>query len=112
MQLEDGVFYQASHDDTEVAITADYPGLLPASHISNQETSPSKEFPLSASPTALSYALKGRRSMRHAAPEATRKKVAPTPGRPSKRKENRSTAEPSSKRYGFLNMLLGSHIEV
>ena len=33
--LAQGVFYQASYDGTEVAITADYPGLLPASHVNN-----------------------------------------------------------------------------
>ena len=38
MELEDGVFYQASYDGTEVAITAEYPGLLPASHVSKHET--------------------------------------------------------------------------
>ena len=63
--LEDGVFYQASYDGTEVAIIADYPGLLPASHVSNQETSRPKEFSHSASPTAPSCAQKGgvRRAM-------------------------------------------------
>ena len=35
--LAEGVFYQASYDGTEVAIIADYPGLLPASHLSYQE---------------------------------------------------------------------------
>ena len=38
MVLENGVFYQTSYDGTKVAIIADYPGLLPASHVSNQET--------------------------------------------------------------------------
>ena len=33
MELGVGVFYQASCDDTEVDIIADYPGLLPASHV-------------------------------------------------------------------------------
>ena len=101
MELGDGVFYQASHDGPEVSNTADYPGLLLASHVSNQETYPSKEFPHFGSPTALSYALKGRRSARHAAPEATHKKAVPMPGRPSKRKANGNMAEPSSNRYGF-----------
>ena len=93
MELEDGVFYQASYDGTEVAITADYPGLLPASHVSNQETSPPKELPHSASPTALSRAPKGRRSTRHPAPEATPKRVAPPPGKLSKRKASEDTSE-------------------
>ena len=112
VELEDGVFYQASYDGTEVAITIDYPGLLASSHVSNQGTSPPKEFPRSASPTALSHAQKGRRSVRHATPKATPKRAAPTPGKPSKRKANEDTAEPSSKRYGFVNMPLGSHIQL
>ena len=35
--LAEGVFYQASYDGTEVAVIADYPGLLPASHVSRRE---------------------------------------------------------------------------
>ena len=101
MTLEDEVFYQASYDGTEVAITADYPGILPASHISNHETSLLQELPHYASPTALPRAPKGRRLVHHTAPEATHKRAAPTPGRPSKRKANENTPEPSSKRYGF-----------
>ena len=38
MVLENGTFYQTSYEGTEVAIIADYPGLLPASQVSNQET--------------------------------------------------------------------------
>ena len=112
MELEDRVFYQASYDGTEVAIIADYSGLLPALHVSNQETSPPKDLPHYASPTTLSRAPKGRRSARHAAPEVTHKRAVPMAGRPSKRKANKNTAEPSSKRCGFFNMLLGCHIEV
>ena len=73
VELKEGVFYQASYDGTEVAIMADYPGLLPASHVSNQEISPPKELPRYASPTALSRAPKGRCSALHAAPEASHK---------------------------------------
>ena len=112
MELEDGVFYQASYDDTEVAIMVDYPGLLPASYVSSQETSPPKEPPRSASPTALTRALKGRRSACHIALEATPERAALTPGKSSKRKANKGPAEPSSKSYGFVNMPLGSHIQL
>ena len=112
VELEEGVFYQASYDGTEVAIMADYPGLLPASHVINQETSPPKELPYYASPTALSRAPKGRRSAHHAAPEATRKRTTPAAGKPSKRKANENATEPSSKRYSFLNTPIGSHIEL
>ena len=33
VELIDRQFYQLSYDDAMVAITADYPGLLPASHV-------------------------------------------------------------------------------
>ena len=33
VELIDGVFHQLSRDNTLVAITADYPGLLPASKV-------------------------------------------------------------------------------
>ena len=33
VELIDGVFHQLSKDNTLVAITADYPGLLPASKV-------------------------------------------------------------------------------
>ncbi len=33
VELIDGVFYQLSKDNTLVAITADYPGLIPASQV-------------------------------------------------------------------------------
>ena len=112
MVLEDGVFYQASYDGTEVAIITDYPGLLPASHVSNPEIFHPKEFSHTASPTALSCAQKGRRSTRHAAPGVSPKGVAPTPGKPTKRKANKDTAQASSKRYGFANMHIGSHIQL
>ena len=34
MELVNGIFYRASRDGASVAITADYPGLLPAPHVS------------------------------------------------------------------------------
>ena len=104
MELGEGGFYQASSDDTEVAIIADYPGLLPVTHVSNQETCPLIEFPLSSLPTAPYYALQGRKSVR--------KKVAPTTGRLLKRKANRNMAEPLAKRYGcFKYALWPSHLK-
>ena len=33
VELIDGVFHQLSKDNTFVAITADYPGLIPASQV-------------------------------------------------------------------------------
>ena len=37
VELIDGVFHQLSKDNTLVAITADYPGLLPASKVTEIE---------------------------------------------------------------------------
>ena len=37
VELIDGVFHQLSIDDALVAITADYPGLSPASQVSTTE---------------------------------------------------------------------------
>ena len=37
VELIDGVFHQLSEDNALVAITADYPGLLPASQVTKTE---------------------------------------------------------------------------
>ena len=37
VELVDGVFHQLSKDNSLVAITADYPGLLPASKVTKTE---------------------------------------------------------------------------
>ena len=37
VELVDGIFYRASHDGAPVAITTDYPGLLPSSRVSQAE---------------------------------------------------------------------------
>ena len=39
VELVDGIFYRASRDGALVAITADYPGLLPTSRVSQAEDS-------------------------------------------------------------------------
>ena len=39
VELVDGIFYRASCDGAPVAITADYPGLLPSSRVSQAEDS-------------------------------------------------------------------------
>ena len=39
VDLVDGIFYRASRDGASVAITADYPGLLPSSRVSQDEDS-------------------------------------------------------------------------
>ena len=66
--LAEGVFYQMSYDGTEVAIIADYPGLLPASHVSDPNTPYSKEISPSSLPTTLSCAQKGKGSARRTIP--------------------------------------------
>ena len=39
VELVDGIFYRASRDGAPVAITADYPGMLPLSRVSQAEDS-------------------------------------------------------------------------
>ena len=39
VELVDGIFYRASRDGAPVAITADYPGLLPSSRVRHAESS-------------------------------------------------------------------------
>ena len=46
VELVDRTFYQLSCDGTLVAIIADYPGLLPASHVSKTGVLTSKKDPL------------------------------------------------------------------
>ena len=72
VELGDRVFYQASYDDTLVAIIADYPGLLPASHVSKTgDLSSEKDSLFPPYPLHIYYAIKGRPSTRHAEPAAT-----------------------------------------
>lgn len=86
IELIDGVYCHASLDGSEVAIMADYPGLLPSSDVSTHKTSSQKEPSPWASPTALTRAQKGRCLARHLASRAASKKIAPMQGEPSKRK--------------------------
>ena len=48
VELGDMMFYQASCDDTLVAIIADYPGLLPASNVSKTRALTSEKDPFCA----------------------------------------------------------------
>ena len=48
VELVDKTFYQASHDGVLVAIIADYPGLLPASHVSKTGVLTSEKDPFCA----------------------------------------------------------------
>ena len=61
MELVEGVFHQASCDGTEVAIIADYPGLLPASHVSKTgDLSSENDSLFPPYPLHMYYAVKGR----------------------------------------------------
>ena len=61
VELIDRMFYQLSCDDAMVAIIADYPGLLPASHVSKTGVPTSKKDPLfCTSPTAHIWCLTGK----------------------------------------------------
>ena len=67
MELGDRVFYQVSCDGTLVAIIADYPGLLPASHVSKTgDLSFEKDSLFPPYLLHIYYAIKGRPSVHHA----------------------------------------------
>lgn len=51
IEFDDGVFYQASLDGSEVAIMANYPGLLPFAIVSIRKASSKKEPPLASHPS-------------------------------------------------------------
>ena len=97
VELVDRMFYQASRDGTLVAIIADYPGLLPASHVSKTGVLTSKEDPFFALyPSHMYCVLQGRQSGRRTEPAVTCQQGAPKPGR-LKRKAVRT--ETPSQRY-------------
>ena len=104
IELKEGVFHQTSYEGTEVAIIADYPGLLPSSHVSTQETPSQREFSPCDSPAALYHAPKGRRSSHHVVAKASSREMTLAHGTSLKRKANDDTAgpSPSSKRYNSL----------
>ena len=61
VELIDRMFYQLSCDGTLVAIIADYPGLLPASHVSKNGALTSKKDPFfCTSPTAHIWRFTGK----------------------------------------------------
>ena len=82
VELIDRTFYQLSYDGALVAIIADYPGLLPASHVSKTEVPTSEKDPFFASyPPHIYCVLQGRPSGRRAEPAMTRQQGAPKSGR-------------------------------
>ena len=97
MELVDRTFYQLSCDDAMVAIIADYPGLLPASHVRKTGVPTSEKDPFVAPyPLHMYHALQGRPSGHRAEPAVTHQQGAPKPGR-LKRKAVRT--ETPSQRY-------------
>ena len=82
VELIDRTFYELSCDDAMVAIIADYPGLLPASHVSKTVVRTSGKDPFFAHHPPHTYGvLQGRPSGRHAKPAVTHQQGAPKPGR-------------------------------
>ena len=98
VELIDRTFYQLSCDGALVAIIADYPGLLPALHVSKTGVPTSEKDPFFALHLSHTFGvLQGRPSGRHAEPAVTPQQGAPKPGR-LKRKAVRT--ETPSQRYG------------
>ena len=82
VELVDRTFYQLSCDGALVAIIADYPGLLPASHVSKTGIPTSKKDPLFAPYSSHMYcALQGRPSGCRAESAVTHQQGALKPGR-------------------------------
>ena len=82
VELIDRTFYQLSWDGALVVIIADYPGLLPASHVSKTEVPTSEKDPFFALHPPHTYCvLQGRPSGRHAEPAVTHPQGVPKPGR-------------------------------
>ena len=82
MELIDRTFYQLSCDGALVAIIADYPGLLPTSHVSKTVVPTSEKDPFFALHPPHTYCvLQGRPSGRHAEPAVSHRQGAPKPGR-------------------------------
>ena len=97
MELIDRTFYQLSCDDAMVAIIADYPGLLPASHVRKTGVPTSEKDPFYALHLSYTYdVLQGRPSGRDAEPIVTHQQGTPKPGR-LKRKAVRT--ETPTQRY-------------
>ena len=81
VELIDMTFYQLSCDGALVAIIADYPSLLPASHVSKTGVPTFEKDPFSALHLPHTYGvLQGRPSGRHAEPAVTHQRGAPKPG--------------------------------
>ena len=93
----DRTFYQLSCNDAMVAITADYPGLLPASHVRKTGVPTSEKDPLlCTSPTVHIWCFTGKAFGTPCRTRSDSQQGTPNPGRP-KRKAVRT--ETPAKRY-------------
>ena len=82
VELIDRTFYQLSCDGALVAIIADYPGLLPPSHVSKTGVPTSEKDPFFVFyPPHMYCVLQGRPSGCRAEPAMAHQQGAPKPGR-------------------------------
>src|SRR4051812_29267173 len=73
VELIDGVFHQLSKDNTLVAIMADYPGLIPASQVTETGVFiPLREIPFSCIPAFLTTTVFWRGDFRGGRPNPRR----------------------------------------
>ena len=96
VELIDGVFHQLSMDNALVAITADYPGLYPASQVIVTEVLTPLFLPCSFLTTVYDGALQEVPSRREAEPAAADQRGSV---RPSRRKRSAARIETSPQRY-------------
>ena len=105
VELIDGVFYQSSNDNALVAITADYPRLVPASQVTETEVSVLKKGSVLVLLFLLPYnsrVLQGRSSGQRVEPVATSQQGAARRGR---RKRPTVRIETPAQRYGASSLL-------
>ena len=96
VELIDGVFHQLSMDNALVAITADYPGLYPASQVIVTEVLTPLFLPCSFLTTVYDSALQEAPSRREAEPAAADQQGS---ARPSRGKRSATRIETSPQRY-------------
>ena len=96
VELIDGVFHQLSMDNALVAITADYPGLYPASQVIVTEVLTPLFLPCSFLTTVYDGAVQEAPSRREAEPAAADQQGSVQPNR---RKRSASRIETSPQRY-------------
>ena len=96
VELIDGVFHQLSMDNALVAITANYPGLYPASQVTVTEVLTPLFLPCSFLITVYNGVLQEAPSRREAEPTAADQQGSV---RPSRRKRSAARIETLPQRY-------------